>query len=485
MPRASGSAFDITHRNEIRHRPILHHEAGSTKSTKAWPRAPQWGREVEETIVPKAFKWCCFVYSFGQCLNWIFKKGKEPAHPAPWAVLGQSVGLFSPCWDFSLLGQSVGFSPPYWDFSLLGQSVGFFPCAGFFPVVVFSPGQFLIQASQSARSISAEPPAPTLTARLSERLASLAAKLFSKSDPYLGALQEAEVFRNLAARILGMLGQERAVTALGARPVPGQKWHGKGSFCLCRAGLAPAQPLQESRGHYSHQWAAGQCPITQPGMIHSSDTPTCHPAPKIYHQAQSPLKARMAWVDFLLFFKVQLSWTKLAEWLQSSQCFPKEKKKKKKKATCVCSSGWTCCPFPIPHLAAQTSGEGQVQAFQREQINLDPGQVKDISHSYIFNKVDLFLLLPRKLVLRCTQNNYILWNSKLLQMPQNSSSPKSGPEFQMFCRCLWFAAKLLSSYPHNTAFSEGFWHTVIHLLCTGVAFQKYFVFLQKTAGILL
>lgn len=49
-------------------------------------------------------------------------------------------------------------------------------------------------------------------------------------------------------------------------------------------------------------------------------------------------------------------------------------------------------------------------------------------------------------------------------MPQNSSSPKSGPEFQMFCRCLWFAAKLLSSYPHNTAFSEGFWHTVIHLL---------------------
>lgn len=115
------------------------------------------------------------------------------------------------------------FSPPYWDFSLLGQSVGFFPCAGFFPVVVFSPGQFLIQASQSACSISAEPPAPTLTARLSERLASLAAKLFSKSDPYLGALQEAEVFRNLAARILGMLGQERAVTALGARPVPGQK----------------------------------------------------------------------------------------------------------------------------------------------------------------------------------------------------------------------------------------------------------------------
>lgn len=70
-------------------------------------------------------------------------------------------------------------------------------------------------------------------------------------------------------------------------------------------------------------------------------------------------------------------------------------------------------------------------------------------------------------------------------MPQNSSSPKSGPDFQMFCRCLWFAAKLLSSYPHNTAFTEWFWHMVIHFLCAGVAFQRYFVFLWKTAGILL
>lgn len=36
---------------------------------------------------------------------------------------------------------------------------------------------------------------------------------------------------------------------------------------------------------------------------------------------------------------------------------------------------------------------------------MDPGvvQVKIISHSYIFNKIYLFLLLPRKLVLRCTQ----------------------------------------------------------------------------------
>lgn len=47
----------------------------------------------------------------------------------------------------------------------------------------------------------------------------------------------------------------------------------------------------------------------------------------------------------------------------------------------------------------------EFSAFQREKINLDPGvaQVKDISHPYIFNKADLFLPLPRKLVLRCTQ----------------------------------------------------------------------------------
>lgn len=80
-------------------------------------------------------------------------------------------------------------------------------------------------------------------------------------------------------------------------------------------------------------------------------------------------------------------------------------KKEKKNPTCVCSSEWACCPSPIPHHAAQTSAQGQVHAFQREKINLDPAvvQLKDISHSYIFNKVDLFLLLPRKLVLRCTQ----------------------------------------------------------------------------------
>lgn len=43
--------------------------------------------------------------------------------------------------------------------------------------------------------------APTLGARSSEKLGRLAAKLFSKSDPYLGAFQEAEVFRNLAPSV--------------------------------------------------------------------------------------------------------------------------------------------------------------------------------------------------------------------------------------------------------------------------------------------
>lgn len=54
--------------------------------------------------------------------------------------------------------------------------------------------------------------APTLGARFSEKLGRLGAKLFSKSDPYLGAFQEAEVFRNLATSVdaghFGKLGQE-------------------------------------------------------------------------------------------------------------------------------------------------------------------------------------------------------------------------------------------------------------------------------------
>lgn len=128
-------------------------------------------------------------------------------------------------------------------------------------------------------------------------------------------------------------------------------------------------------------------------MIHSLDTGTCHWAPKIQHSAQRSLKAHMAWG----FFQ---SWRNDFNPLSAS---PREKGKKN--PTCVCSSEWACCPSPIPHHAAQTSAQGQVHAFQREKINLDPAvvQLKDISHSYIFNKVDLFLLLPRKLVLRCTQ----------------------------------------------------------------------------------
>lgn len=41
--------------------------------------------------------------------------------------------------------------------------------------------------------------------------------------------------------------------------------------------------------------------------------------------------------------------------------------------------GLNLLPLSIPHQAAQTSVQGQVSAFQREKINLDPGvvQVKD------------------------------------------------------------------------------------------------------------
>lgn len=51
-----------------------------------------------------------------------------------------------------------------------------------------------------------------LGARFSEKLGRLGAKLFSNSDPYFSAFQEAQGFRNLAMRIdpghLGKLGQD-------------------------------------------------------------------------------------------------------------------------------------------------------------------------------------------------------------------------------------------------------------------------------------
>lgn len=45
-------------------------------------------------------------------------------------------------------------------------------------------------------------------------------------------------------------------------------------------------------------------------------------------------------------------------------------------------------------------------------------QVKSITHSHVFNKIDfLFFTLARKISPKVHTNNYILWNSKLQQMP--------------------------------------------------------------------
>lgn len=118
---------------------------------------------------------------------------------------------------------------------------------------------------------------------------------------------------------------------------------------------------------------------------------------------------------------------------------------------------------------------------------MDPGvvQVKNISHSYIFNKIDLFLLLPRKLVLRCTQIITYCGTVNYYKCHRIQAAPSPGQIFKCFADVYGLLQNFCQSYPHNTAFTERFWHMVIHFLCAGVAFQKYFVFLQKTAGILL
>lgn len=105
--------------------------------------------------------------------------------------------------------------------------------------------------------------APTLSARFSEKLGRLGAKLFSKSDPYLGAFQEAEVFRNLAASTdtehFGKLGQELRGETASSGCSSGEKSDTQKalsvSWLRAALNLPGLKPLREPIGDYSHEWA--------------------------------------------------------------------------------------------------------------------------------------------------------------------------------------------------------------------------------------
>lgn len=128
--------------------------------------------------------------------------------------------------------------------------------------------------------------APTLGARFSEKLGRLRAKLFSKSDPYLGAFQEAEVFRNPAASTdtghFGKLGQGPCDETTYQCALPRRTASALGLFALHIADAAQAGSPARDRT-YSHEQAAEDnaprsviaAASAQP-MIHSLDTLTCH-----------------------------------------------------------------------------------------------------------------------------------------------------------------------------------------------------------------
>lgn len=105
--------------------------------------------------------------------------------------------------------------------------------------------------------------APTLAARFSEKPGSLGAKLFSKSDPYLGAFQEAEVFRNLAASTdtvpFGKLGQElrgeTASSGCSSREKSDTEKALSVSWLRAALNLPGLKLLHEPIGDYSHEWA--------------------------------------------------------------------------------------------------------------------------------------------------------------------------------------------------------------------------------------
>lgn len=65
---------------------------------------------------------------------------------------------------------------------------------------------------------------------------------------------------------------------------------------------------------------------------------------------------------------------------------------------------------------------------------MNPGavQVKNISHSYIFDKIDLFLLLPRKLVLRFTQIITCYGTVNYYKCHRIQAAPTQGQIFKRF-----------------------------------------------------
>lgn len=130
--------------------------------------------------------------------------------------------------------------------------------------------------------------APTLGARFSEKLGGLGAKLFSKPDPYLGAFQEAEVFRNLATSIgtghFGKLRQELCDETTSLCALPRRKVSALWVFLHCALlNLPKPKLLRETVLTYSHEQAEednAPCSViaaasVQP-MIHFLDTLTCH-----------------------------------------------------------------------------------------------------------------------------------------------------------------------------------------------------------------
>lgn len=110
--------------------------------------------------------------------------------------------------------------------------------------------------------------ARALAASFSEKLGRLRAKLFSKSDPYLGAFQEAEVFRNPAASTetgpFGEPGQGLCDETADPGALCRREVSALSLFVLCTA--APAQDRPSS----PEQAAEANAPAApQPRLAHS------------------------------------------------------------------------------------------------------------------------------------------------------------------------------------------------------------------------
>lgn len=196
---------------------------------------------------------------------------------------------------------------------------------------------------------------PALSARFSEKRGSLGAQLFSESDPYLGASQEAEVFRNLAPSIgTGCFskGESRAVKK-------------KPRICL----FSPEEKRQLIQSPCTvHSWTCtsrNACVrlhlLTQAGRggqylvrRHCCSERTADDS-LLGHSSLSPnskdlgLGPEFTKSTHGVFFQSSAQLNK-ARWMTSIlSVLPRGKRK----AAYVCSSEQTCCPFPIPNCASR------------------------------------------------------------------------------------------------------------------------------------